>query len=64
MVRGADGEKKALAFVRRAGGVVYVCAESRYADVLNGNEDPIVGFPAENVEDIPIKIRRPVRAIL
>jgi hypothetical protein len=58
LVRGADGERKALAFVRRAANFVYVCAEARYAEVLSGNEDPVVGFPAEDVEDLQGETRR------
>ncbi len=53
VVRGADGVKVPLAFVRRAGHVVYVCAENRYTEVLAGSDDPIVGFPIEDVEGLP-----------
>lgn len=51
-VRGADGSRKVLALVRRSGDVCYVCAPARYEEVIRGDEDPIVGFRACDVEEI------------
>jgi hypothetical protein len=50
-VRGADGSKRLLALVRRDGNVAYVCPLDRIADVMAGDEDPVVGFPAKDVRE-------------
>ena len=49
-VIGADGSRRVLALVRRKGDVCYVCPPARYESVIQGNEDPIVGFRSEDVE--------------
>jgi hypothetical protein len=50
-VRGADGSQRVLALVRRDDNVVYVCPIDRFADVERGNDDPVVGFPANDVSE-------------
>jgi hypothetical protein len=52
-VRGADGSERLLALVERVGSVVYVCPLDRLQDVLSGDEEPVVGFPAADVRDAP-----------
>jgi hypothetical protein len=52
-VRGADGSQRRLALVRREGNVAYVCPLDRVQDVMAGNEEPVVGFPSEDVTDEP-----------
>jgi hypothetical protein len=52
VVCGADGERVSLAFVRQEGRTVYVCAASRYGEVLGGSDAPLVGFSAEHVEGL------------
>ena len=52
LVRGADGVRKPLAFVRQEDGVVYVCAKARYAEAISGSDDPVVGFPVTDVEGL------------
>ena len=49
-VKGADGSRVVLAYVRETGGTVYVCAPSRLKDVEAGDDEPVVGFPREDVE--------------
>jgi hypothetical protein len=48
-VRGVDGSRKQLAFVRRSGETVYVCPIGRFAEVEGGNETFVVGFPIKDV---------------
>jgi hypothetical protein len=50
-VRGADGSQRLLALVRRDGNVAYVCPLDRIADVMAGDEEPVVGFPAKDVRE-------------
>ena len=49
-VRGADGQRAILALVRRTERTTYVCPLARYRDVRDGDEEPVVGFPNEDVE--------------
>ena len=49
-VRGADGQRAVLALVRRGERTTYVCPIKRYAQVAAGDEEPVVGFPTEDVE--------------
>lgn len=49
MVRGADGGRRELALVRRERGTTYVCPVARYEASRDGNDDWVVGFPAEDV---------------
>jgi hypothetical protein len=49
-VRGADGSRKQLAFVRRAGSTIYVCPIGRFKEVADGNETYVVGFPEADVK--------------
>ena len=48
-VRGADGKTHTLAFVRERCGTVYACPPNRYDEAASGNDDAVVGFPAEDV---------------
>jgi hypothetical protein len=50
-VRGADGSQRLLALVRREGNVAYVCPIDKVAEVMAGNEEPVVGFPAKDVSE-------------
>lgn len=50
-VRGADGSQRLLALVRREGSVAYVCPLDRFEEVMAGNEEPVVGFPSEDVTE-------------
>lgn len=52
LVRGADGERAELVFVRKGGGTVYVCSKANASKALAGDDDPVVGFPESDVEDV------------
>ena len=49
-IRGADGQKVVLAFVRQDERTVYACALKRFRQVAAGDEGPVVGFPKEDAE--------------
>lgn len=49
-IRGADGQKAILAFVRQDERTVYACALDRFKQVAAGDEGPVVGFPREDAE--------------
>lgn len=49
-IRGADGQKAVLAFVRQDDRTVYACALRRFRQVAAGDERPVVGFPKEDAE--------------
>lgn len=49
-IRGADGQKAVLAFVRQDDRTVYACALKRFRQVAAGDERPVVGFPKEDAE--------------
>ena len=51
-VRGADGERKILALVRREGRTSYVCPIKDYPRVARGEEASVVGFPSEDVSEV------------
>jgi hypothetical protein len=51
-VRGADGGRAILALVREEHGFAYVCPIAKYERVLSGDDEPVVGFPLADVDEI------------
>lgn len=49
-VKGVDGQRSVLALVRRDDRTAYVCSIDRYPQVAAGDDEPVVGFPAQDVE--------------
>lgn len=51
-VTGAGGDRRVLALVRAEGRVRFACPINRYDEAMAGDDNWVVGFPAEDVEEL------------